>query len=345
MDVLDSTKTLSGIHYFTTMTYHVPSLGRTVRAYLLGEEHSNQNQCHREGEDIVSVLLRAVQEQAFVNASDPEAPWSLSVRSKPISELQVAIYLEMPQSFEENNMTSILCARKPTNGPRKDVLNTLRSCLLGIRNTSTHDSELRRRINFTDIREFFGNVLPYTEQEEACVDEIASTEDDMDALRALNRHFVAPIVNAIIDMPQIDETFRSLILHKAEPRMTRHEAYVYKLWHSGMMLFASNIEAHIHEVTEAMSTPVVERIVDDYRKVMDLFIDLYTTYRILRDVEEGTVDRAIFYGGSSHSIAVTQHLTAYGFETETSFKESVTTSCLRRPPTPGARNPAWAPRA
>ncbi|KAG5183991.1 hypothetical protein JKP88DRAFT_244865 [Tribonema minus] len=301
MDILNGSEPISGPHYFQKLKHK----NKPIHVYLLGEEHSNNHQCYQDGADVGDVLRAAVIDMNY----------------------RVGIYLEMPQSYEANTDPHVICSARPAGTPRKDVLNTIRSCMLQQRNSPTTSREVRERISFTDIREFFG-LLPYTERENSCINEIKS-EGVERAWQLLNQYFVAPISDALCTLGGVDEKFRDLIYHMPESRMRPHEHFIYENWHRLLMPMAQTVASEYAKFPHNRKASS-NRILHCYRQMMDTFTDLYTTWRMLSDMDAGTVTHAVFYGGSSHAIAISQLLTTASFVSQALFKAPVNTACVRR---------------
>jgi hypothetical protein len=302
MDVLNGTEPISGPHYFHKLKCAGDD---SIFVYLLGEEHSNNHQCHIDGQDVGEVLRAAVSDPAF----------------------KVGVYLEMPQSYERNVEPNVVCTPRTEGTPRKDVLNTIRSCMLQKRNATLTHSSVKKRINFTDIREYFG-LLPYTDRENSCMDEIRSEDADR-ARELLNQYFVSPISKALCTLSGVEEQFRELIYDKPEESMKSFEYFVYENWHRSLVPLAKSVSLHystfVHNRKRALG-----RILHCYRQMMDIFTDIYSTWRILSDIERGQVTHAVFYGGSSHAIAISELLRNMGFVTESVYKAPVNVACVRR---------------
>lgn len=77
MDILEGTQSFSGPHILQKL-----SKGQ-VSVYLIGEEHSNESQCWRDGADIGEMLQRAVYEHG------------------------ASLYLEMPQPFKRGTYDGV----------------------------------------------------------------------------------------------------------------------------------------------------------------------------------------------------------------------------------------------
>ncbi|KAG5186375.1 hypothetical protein JKP88DRAFT_240977 [Tribonema minus] len=274
--------------------------------YLLGEEHMNRHQCYKQGFDVNELLRSAL----------------LDTRYK------VAVFIEMPQNYEEEHDLDVVCSVKPVNKPRKDVLNTIRSCLLRMRNSHDTSEDLRERINFTDIREFFG-LLPYNEKEAKAVSCIKRQTKDM-ALGLVNFFFVHTIINAIKTLHGVDEEFKYLILGKPESSMVPYEAFVYENWHKSLVPLSKVLQKYFDSYTQSPGK-CLKRIVDAYREIMDLFVDIYTTWRILRSFHNGIATHAIFYGGSSHSKNVSELLLSFGYMETAYYESPVDIACARAP--------------
>ncbi|KAG5191292.1 hypothetical protein JKP88DRAFT_296229 [Tribonema minus] len=294
MNVLNGSEPLSGPHYFQKVKHR----SKNVYVYLMGEEHSNNHQCYRDGADVGDVLRAAVSDMTY----------------------RVGIYVEMPQTYEYNEDPNVMCSAKPVGTPRKDVLNTIRSCMLQKRNSSSTPREVRSRINFTDIREFFG-LLPYTERENSCINEIRSETVER-AWPLLNKYFVSPISDALCTLGGVDDRFRNLIYYMPEDRMSPYDYFIHENWHRSLMPLAQTVAFQYtnfsHDRRRSSS-----RILSCYRHMMDLFTDIYTTWRILSDVDSGIVTHAVFYGGSSHAVAIARLLENTGFVTELLFRAAI----------------------
>jgi hypothetical protein len=284
--LLDNTKPLAGPHAFVQMKKD------NVVGFFMGEEHSNKNMCHKDGADVGDVIKQAVIEGANV-------------------------YLEMPISYEESLVNHLKCMPKPEFGPRKDVLNSMRTCLLAYRNGN---KQLRDKINFTDVRESF-NLLPYTAREDACVKEVKDNIRNKDFAEVkMKKHFVDPLFNCVQNIKVPDEEFRRLILDTDRPVTQDWEKFVVEQWikrchgklDKTLDAFYQFEKIHMKSVAQRQSS--LDKVVDPYRGTLDACTDVYTVYRILKDIHENGVNVVICYAGSSHTIAICDILKEFDFE-------------------------------
>jgi hypothetical protein len=301
MDILrDPNHPLAGPHYFSIM-----KKGK-VECFSIGEEHSNRNMCYKDGADIGDVIKQACLEGA-------------------------SVYLEMPLSYEKSLANNLKCMPKPESGPRKDVLNTLRTCLLAYRNGN---QAVRDNINFTDVRESF-NLLPYTAREDACVREVKDNIRDKGFAEVqMKKHFVDPLFQCVKTIKLPDEEFRSLILDDRSD-YTDWQKFIIAQWvkrcHGKLgdtvNAFYEFEKIHMKSVTERQSS--LDKVVNPYRQTLDACTDVYTVYRMLKDIEENGVTEIVFYAGSSHSKAVCEILKEYKFKETYRDNNNVRTSCVR----------------
>ena len=301
MDILrDPKQAVAGPHYMSIM--HKGN----VECFSIGEEHSNKNMCYKEGADIGDVIKKACLEGA-------------------------SVYLEMPLSYEQSLASNLKCTPKPESGPRKDVLNSMRTCLLAYRNGN---QAIRDKINFTDVRESF-NLLPYTAREDACVREVKENIRDKGyAELHMKKHFVDPLFNCVKVVKLPDEEFRDLILDNRSDHKD-WEKFIVAQWikrchgqlEETLKAFYQFEKIHMKSVSERQNS--LDKVVNPYRATLDACSDVYTVYRMLKDIEENGVTELIFYAGSSHSRAISEILKEYKFIETYRDNNNVRTSCVR----------------
>lgn len=304
MDVLESNQPISGPHYFRKITKRDFSSTRTV--YFLGEEHTNSHQCYKAGYDVNEIIQSALYDERY----------------------KVAVFLEMPKNYEEERDIDVVCSAKPVNKPRHDVLNTMRSCLLKERNSHDRRASVNERINFTDIREFFG-LLPYNDKEKRAV-QCIKKQDKETGMGLTNYFFIHSISNAIQTLHGVDDDFQYLILHKPEAAMAPYEYFVYEIWHRSLVPMSRTMLQYFDQYLESPNK-CLRKIVDCFRDTMDFFIDAYSTWRILRSFDQGIASHAIFYGGSSHAKNISDMLVTFGYAQEEYSESPVDIACARAP--------------
>lgn len=174
----------------------------------------------------------------------------------------------------------MVCAPKPDSGPRKDVLNTVRSCMLKLRASP----ERKRLVNFVDLRENLG-LLPYADEEDRCMNEIkieASRYNHVRAQSLLRDYFITPLLEAWESLRIEDVDFRNLILDLIERRdvpLEDRQIPVLAMWFKKLAKAQTDIDVQLKKFDSAAKKSL-DAIIDLYRQTMDLYSDIYTVYRI-----------------------------------------------------------------
>lgn len=266
MEVLQSSQPLSGPHCLFCLQH--PS-GTTI--YLIGEEHDNQNQCWQQGADIVHVVLQCAREG-------------------------VQVYIEMPEVLQNTEIgaDTLVCMPAPANQPRPQVLNTLRTCALKLK-----QQQRSGNIHFIDPRELYGH-LPYTDTEQQLVEAVAG--HPADTRSQLQASFVQPVLSA------------------AAAELPSWDASVQALW-------STTDRANVGALQCAADRKQVQRVVDLYRTITDRIFNLHTLSKLLQT--EGP--QHVVYTGSAHTKALRQLLLDNMEFVQTDQGESPpSVSCVRR---------------
>ena len=219
---------------------------------LLGEDHSNANQCWQSGKDIVNLIVQCA------HSAD------------------VSVYIEMSTALEQLSAvdtSALTCSARPASGPRQEVLNEMRVCLLRLRQGGS--DAVKSRVHFIDPREQYGH-LPFTEEEDAFV--IAAARHPAGNRTALQDWFLNPLQAASADLP---------------PRL---HAAARALWQQKVELPAAVLACAVHRNAAHAAVRI-------YRTATDQLLHLLTLSKILRAMEQGHSQHVV-YTGSAHTEAL-----------------------------------------
>lgn len=265
---------LSGPHYYQQLTH---ATGHNI--VLMGENHKNENSCPNSGHDVVDVIKQCVREGAYV-------------------------YLELNTRYENGHMQmKETCKPKPVSGPRADVLNELRICMLAMRDGN---DDMKRRISFVDIREIIAR-LPYTVEEEKLLQEIIelmNSGNQKEAVELLETSFMFHLRRLYMDRIQIpNERFRYDLLHGTCP----WQRVLQKHWQQSVHSLCDAAEQEFEE----QGSNLVMNIASIYVSAIDSSMEIYTVWKMITDMQYTSCRTGcgfIFYGGSSHAKVIKEML-------------------------------------
>ncbi|KAG5183071.1 hypothetical protein JKP88DRAFT_273042 [Tribonema minus] len=290
---------VSGPHTF----HHFRGEG-DVDIFLLGEEHSNQGVCPFKGIDVVDLVMTCLDEG-------------------------MQVYLEMPCYYESKPDPLVECPALPRSGVRADVLNDLRACAQEyIRNTPlAHRGSTGAAVQFTDNREEAG-PLPFSLEEQKFVMDVearARGGDEDGARWAVTDRFLQPLRTASTGSTARCSEFVKAIEGGGCGHVDR---YVEEQW-------GSRVTAKARAMPEVLRRRFPDFISDavlTYRQAMDDAMNLYTLWLIARGRAGGAgaaPPRALFYGGSAHTLALAENLQALSFVLVNSRVQETSNSCMR----------------
>lgn len=298
MDLLQaSCKNLSGPHCYIKL-----SLG-IFDVVCLGEEHQNLGMCDTsdKGNDVVNII------------------------STILKDGNTHVYAEMPIVYEHAmsiGAEDLHCPSLPPQGHRGDVLNDLRMCLLSSREK---DPALRDLIHFTDVRPCANDAGPFTSAEDSLILQISKILDsgDVDRARSMTHLFFIVPLRMMYDAECIREycpEFADVVqVFQSDPI----SLYIRNMW-------TLQVQDALRKAQTLLNLPnFLTTVVDVYRKAFDGIMEIYTLFRMIQDMKSSQINEFLFYGGSSHSIAIAAMLQRLGFHEDVRILQDINDSCLR----------------
>lgn len=246
MERLLRTKKISGPHMFYRLQKH------NVTILMLGEEHTNQNQCSADGADVVDLI-------------------------KQLASDGIDIYLEMPLKYKSRNpLASLKCTRHKTGQSRKSVLNELRTCLYIFKHT--HGAP---NVHFVDPRERFGK-LTFSAEEDKFIETMKRAPNQS----LMHERFVKPLMLASNDKI-IQENLSDDLLHEWGRKIINQIPPITNAIHSNSVQQAATLfRTASDNVMNIWTLSVLEHMIQRHHRMHVMYIGSAHVVKIVEMLQQ-----------------------------------------------------------